>query len=495
MTRATSHVAPHRWADALAGRLDARELETMESHAASCATCTKARSRVERASQSFPALRAQSAPDLGWDSVRARVHWSVSSETRAKRAKQRTGRSRWLPAIAMGAFAAGAAVLAVSTGPLVPADAPRVGRVEAPVHHEPAPPAPLAPLAPLRALVVREVGDQTMINGLVRREIFEHALGAGAVIATGKSTLDVQFGSDSALALGPTSKLRLTRFDSETIELALGEGTVDVVVSKRAANQRFLVVAGSRTIEVRGTQFRVTRDETRTHVACAHGTVVVRDASGEVVVDGDHALELAATAAISGARVETLSPDERGALTLATPHTLPVWTTPGQLVQTSSALEIATPANREVRVDGLEVGQGPLRVRVMPGRHTVETADAAGRFHRAGWVDASAGKAARLEVPPDAVAATGGAATRRKQLRAGIDHAALASCTRAMAKAGVAGAFVKIEIAVDETGAVGFLNVIDTDLPSTTSSCVRDVLVNVSFKAGPAATFRDTLEL
>jgi hypothetical protein len=174
---------------------------------------------------------------------------------------------------------------------------------------------------------------------------------------------------------------------------------------------------------------------------------------------------------------------------------LPVWTTPGQLVQTSAALEVATQGNRDVRVDGLEVGQGPLRVRVMPGRHTVETADTAGRFHRAGWVDASAGKAARIEVLPEVAAPTGGAATRKKQLHAGIDRAALASCTRAMAKAGVSGAVVKIEIAVDETGAVGFLNVIDTDLPSTTSSCVRDVLANVSFKAGPAATFRDTLDL
>jgi hypothetical protein len=489
MTRATRHVAPHRWADALAGRVDARERETMETHAATCATCAKARSRVERASQSFPALRTQSAPDLGWDSVRARVHWSVSTEARAKRAKQRIGRSRWLPAITVGAIATGAAVFVVTTEPSAPSSAPRVRSVEAPVLPEAPPPAPLG------ALVVREVGDQTMINGLVRREIFEQALGAGAVIATGKSTLDVQFDAESALALGPVSKLRLARFDSATIELALDEGTVDVVVSKRAANQRFLVVAGSRTIEVRGTQFRVTRDETRTHVACAHGTVVVRDTSGEVVVDGDHAVELATTAAISGARVDSLSPAERGALALATPHTLPIWTTPDQLVQTSAALEVATPANREVRVDGLEVGQGPLRVRVMPGRHTVETADATGRFHRAGWVDASAGKAARIEVPPDTTAPTGGAATRRKQLHAGIDRAALASCTRAMVKAGLAGAFVKIEIAVDETGAVGFLNVIDTDLPSTTSSCVRDVLVNVSFEAGPAATFRDTLDL
>lgn len=490
-----SHVAPHRWADALAGRVDAREIKAMESHAETCATCAKARTRVERASQSFPALRAQSAPELGWDSVRARVHWSVSTE---KRGKERSGRSRWLPAFGLGALgllATGAAVLALTTGRLMPGAMPDPARVvvrDTPVE---LPPVPAFEPTPLGALVVREVGDHTMINGLVRREIFEHVLGAGSVIATGKSTLDLQFDADSALALGPISKLTLTRFDTERIELRLDEGTVDVVVSKRASGQRFLVVAGGRTIEVRGTQFRVTRDEARTYVACAHGTVVVADAGDELVVDGDHAVDLPTASPVAAAHVDPLTASDRRALSLATPRTLPVWTTPTQLVQTSSALEVATPGNRDVRVDGVEVGQGPLRVRVMPGRHTVETADPAGRFHRAGWVDATAGKAARLEVQPEVAAPTGGSATRRKQLHAGIDRAGLASCTRAMAKAGLTGAFVRIEISIDETGAVGFLNIIDTDLPSTTSSCVRDVLVNVSFKAGPAATFRDKLDL
>jgi hypothetical protein len=484
----SAHVAPHRWADVLAGRVDAREVKSMETHAVSCTRCATARSRVERASQSFPALRAQSAPDLGWDSVRARVHWSVSTE---KHAKDRARAPRLVSALAgvgmVVAALAGAAGLAVVSAP-----ADIVVRRDVPVE---LPAVPAFTPIPLGALVVREVGEQTMINGLVRHEIFEEVLGAGAVIATGKSTLDVQFDTDGALALGPTSKLRLTRFDSERIEIALDEGTVDVVVSKRGPGQRFIVAAGDRTVEVRGTQFRVTRDGATMHVACAHGIVAVRDASGEIVVEGDRAVDLAAASAITTARVEPLSAAERTALALATPRTLPVWTTPGQLVQTSAALEVATPGSRDVRVDGVEVGQGPLRVRVMPGRHTVETADAAGRFHRAGWIDASAGKAARLEVQPEVAASTGGAATRRKQLHAGIDRAALASCTRAMAKAGVTGAFVKIEISVDETGAVGFLNVIDTDLPSTTSSCVRQVLVNVGFKAGPAATFRETLDL
>jgi hypothetical protein len=489
-----SHVAPHRWADAIAGRLDANEVKAMETHAATCERCSKARTRVERASQSFPALRARSAPELGWDGVRARVHWSVSSE---KRAKERGERPRWIPVAlgVLGLVATGAAVFALTTGHLMPSTMPDPARVTN--HENPIalPPVPAFNPKPLGAIVVREVGDQTMINGLVRHEIFEEVLAAGAVIATGNSTLDVQFDEESSFALGPISKLHVTRLDSESITLTLDEGTIDVVVSKRAANQRFIVVAGDRTVEVRGTQFRVKRDAAATHVACTHGTIVVRDGTGEVIITGDQAIELAAAATIATARVSTLTIPERDALVLATPRTLPVWTTPVQLAQTSSALEVTMPGRRDVRVDGVEVGQGPLRVRVMPGRHSVETADPAGRYRRAGWVDASAGKAARLDVQPEVAVPADGIATRRKQLRAGIDRAALARCTRAMNKAGVSGAFVQIEISIDPTGAVGFLNVLDTDLPSTTSSCVRAVLANVPFKSGPAATFRDKLEL
>ncbi len=480
------HVPPHRWADAFAGKLSEREVAEMDAHAASCKQCVRTRSRIDRTSQSFPALRAQSSPDLGWDGIRARIHWSVSSE---KRARGRSRTRRLVPWLAAGTLAAGAAAVVLSSGP---------ARTSAPAVHQDAVALveqKRVPPTPLGALVVRELGDQTMINGLVRRELFEHVLGAGSVIATGNSTLDVQFDAHGALALGPQSKLTLTRFDSERIELALAEGTVDVVVSKRAADQRFVVVAGEQTIEVRGTQFRVSRGETATRVACAHGRVVVRDASGEVDVGGEQVVSIPAGTPVTAARADALPPAEREVLVAATPRTLPIWTTPAQLVQTSSPLEVASAEPRDVRIDGLEVGQGPLRMRVMPGRHSVETADKAGRFKRAGWVDASAGKAARLEVQAEVAAPSGGVAARRKELRSGIDQKRIASCTRALARAGVSGGFVQVELSVDETGAVGFLNVIDTDLTSTMASCVRDVLADVRFAAGMTATFREKLEL
>ena len=48
---------------------------------------------------------------------------------------------------------------------------------------------------------------------------------------------------------------------------------------------------------------------------------------------------------------------------------------------------------------------------------------------------------------------------------------------------------------MDPTGAIGFLNVIDTDLPSTTAACVREVLADVAFGKGPAATWRERIDL
>lgn len=464
------HVRPEKWADAFAGRLDERVVSEMERHADDCASCAKARDRVQTASASFPALREQSAPDLPWDTIRARVHWSVSKERRDKLRKP--SRTPWLVA---GALAAGGVAFYVAREPV---SSPKP--TPAPIAHHAEPPHVAAPVVG----VVSRLAGQVMIDGVRRDDAFERTLAAGTVLATGEGQVDVQFGADSAFALGPKSTLELRHFDADLIELAV-QGTVDITVAPRAPHQRFIVVSGDSTVEVRGTQFRVHNDGKSIDVACRHGRVVVRDPRGET--------EVATARKLTSGTVAALSVAELDELAAATPATLPVWTDAKSLVQTSSALEIATVGKRAVRVDGVELGDAPLRVRVMPGRHTVETADSAGRFRRSGWVDVSADKAARLVVQAEA-APTGGTAERRRQLHAGIDHDRLAQCTRAITKAGLT-AYVNIELSVDATGAVEFLNIIDTDLASNTSSCVREVLADVRFRPGAAATFRDKIDL
>ncbi|MGE0401423.1 MAG: FecR domain-containing protein [Kofleriaceae bacterium] len=499
---ASGHIKPTRWADMFAGRVDDTERAQMEAHAKQCKACKRSRDRVGRASDSFTAIREQPAPELPWDGVRARVHWSVSKERRDQEAgRQVPPRGRLL------AWTAAAFVAAVAIGAGVYAMLPEEEPAEAPIAATPPPAhpiaqhAPAARPAPLAGLVSRIAGQTSdvLIDGVRPTDLFARRIVAGTVIATGDGRIDVQFGDASAFALGPRSTLELRRFDAEMIELRV-DGTLDVEVAPRASDQRFVVVAGAHTVEVRGTQFQVRRDDAHTKVACRHGLVAVRDATAQVEVGAARQIAIASGEAVSADRVVPLTVEELAQLADATPLRVPAWTDVDTLLPSSAPLEIATVGRREVRVDGIELGTGPMIVRVMPGRHTVEATDHAGRYRRAGWVDVAAPKAnskpARLEVAvAEPAPSTSGVAQRRRQLAAGIDQRKLSRCTRSIAKAGLTDTFVQVEIAVDATGAVGFLNVIDTDLPTTTAACVREVLAEVSFGKGPGATWRERIDL
>jgi len=462
----------------------------MERHAKRCTACARVRRRVTRASDSFASIRGQLAPEVSWDEIRAKVHWSVSTERRAALRKRRPAYG-WIAA----ATAAGVAA-ALVTGRIA---TPAVTRQPVAVRSEPAAPPARAP-APLVGLVSRAAGD-VMVDGVRPADLFARALRQGSSLATGDGRVDVQFGPDSAFALEPMSTLALRRFDARTIELAI-DGTVDITVAPRADGQRFLVDAGERVIEVRGTRFRVSHDARATSVACLHGLVTVSDLSdqtgktgttGKIEVGAARRLSVAAGHPVSAEHTVALSAEDSAAFTQA-PLALPLWD-PVALQHSSAPLEIATAGRRGVRVDGVELGTAPLRVRVMPGRHGVEATDNAGRFRRAGWVDVAAGPTgARLAIPAEPPP-TGGISERRRQLRAGIDRPRLDRCVRSIAKAGLTGTYVQIEIAVDAQGAVSFLNVLDTDLPSATASCVREVLADVRFGRGAAATWRERVDL
>ena len=478
-----SHVAPHKWADAWRGKLGESEVAAMDRHAEKCPRCAKARDRITRTSSlTFPAIKNQPAPEVAWDSVRARVHWAVSSERRASRAKAGAPQ-RPVAMLLAGAFAVVGVALGLATGVVSPLE--RDAHPTAVAHNAPAP-APIS-ATPLAGLVSR-VSGEVMIDGVRRADLFEHSLGPGDVIATADGRIDVQFGDHSAFSLGPRSKLELRRFDGNEIRLVV-DGTVDVEVAARAPGQRFLVEAGARTVEVRGTQFRVVHEGSDMRVACRHGLVAVQDVGGEALVPAEKKLE--------GGKVIGLSGDELAQLVAATPVTTPLWI--DDLANRSSVLEIAGAAHGDVRVDGVELGQAPLRVRVMPGRHTVETAGPSGRFRRAGWVDALAAQPARLEVASEITApapAPASTAARRKELATGVaaNRARLSRCTRAAAKSGISDLSVQIEISVDASGAVRFLNV-DSDLTAMTQACIHDALTQIQFGRGTAATWHEKIDL
>jgi hypothetical protein len=494
----SKHVPPHRWADVMAGEVASAERAEMEAHAATCKRCDRMRVRVQRVSDTFPVLRQAPPPELGWDGVRARIHWTISKAKRDTESHPKVARRPWLPVLLAGsAIAAGAGIYAVTRAP-----SPVVAVVAPPTH---APEVAAHPAA-LTALVSRLAGD-VMIDGVRSSSdgaAFTKPLGAGSVLATGDGRIDVQFGEASAFALGPRSTLELRSFDANTIALVV-DGSVDLEVAPRANQQRFFVIAGDRTIEVRGTRFAVKHDAGGTLVSCQHGLVAVRDAAGQ---NRDHELEVGtarkafvpAQRAVTEAHAVPLTADELARLVTATPWSTPGWN--ADLATRTAPLAITTAApHRTVRVDGVELGAAPFAMRVAPGRHTVEAADAAGRFRRAGWVDVALGtRTSQFEAPPIEEAplpASPAAAisARKHQLAIGLDRARLQQCTRRLAKSGLTDTFVQIEITVDAGGAVNVLNIIDTDLPADTASCVHDALAETKFPAGVAATWREKLTL
>jgi hypothetical protein len=313
------------------------------------------------------------------------------------------------------------------------------------------------------------------------------------VIATGAGRVDVQFGPSSAFHLAPHSRLELVRFDERTVELAI-DGTIDITLAPRSAQQTFVVRAGARTVEVRGTQFRVVHAKQATSVAVRHGLVAVRDARGQLEVGAAKRVELPAGRELAQQHVVAMSTDEVTELADATPIVMPVW----DANAATSTLELGTGSRRHVRLDGVEIGEAPMRVRTMPGRHTVEVADAQGRYRRAGWVDV-AKQPARFEIQPEAEprpVPSPGSDERKRQFRAGIDRGKLAACTRVAAKQGlVVGAYVQIQIGVTAQGAVSFLNLVETDLSRKLADCIEGVLKEVQFKPGVAATWTERIDL
>src|SRR5438309_1472833 len=104
----SAHIAPQRWADTKLGEAERR---AMDQHADTCTQCAKARERITGATSTFATLRAQTAPELAWDAIRAKIHWSVSSERRTQ--SRNAGRGAFL---AWAAVAAGTVALGLGTG-------------------------------------------------------------------------------------------------------------------------------------------------------------------------------------------------------------------------------------------------------------------------------------------------------------------------------------------------------------------------------------------
>jgi ferric-dicitrate binding protein FerR (iron transport regulator) len=536
------HVAPERWAEAAAGKLSPSKLERALAHAERCERCRLAQHRVLAARAAMTEMASAATPELPWDSIRAKIRWELSPAGTASssfpaltpapgalesqrpatsppaRAAAKTAGKPWRQRPAFGQLGwgvAGAALLA-SAGVVTmtalwsgdSSDATDAGTpaqlagARAPATPPPAPSAieaaatakPSATVAagqPLLGLVTRARGA-VQIDGEATG-LFERTIAAGAVLASGAGWMDVQLGEGSALAIGPRSSLRIERLDTAAIELSI-DGVVDLEVAPRAAGQRFFVRAGAQLIEVHGTQFRVDHRADQTRVSCRHGLVTVREGARAIAVGPGQ-----------GALVHTgqpmpppspLSADELTELTLGTPYQVP-WDDASAVARTTARLELSAPATRRLRLDGIELGAGSVEVRVVRGRHLVETSEEGSAFHRAGWAVVGAkSQAVRFDVSAEeSIRPPSGSYQRLRELRARVSTAELKRCVRPLLKQGMSGSFVRIELGVERDGTIGYLNILDTDLPVGLAECVRAVIADVRFVAGPAATVIEKLEL
>ena len=529
---AARHVAPERLIEVDAGRASPRETARVDRHVAACARCAAARERLARARDAMTDIAAQQPPELGWDHIGARVYWSTSSARH--RALREAERPWWRRPAVLVVASVGLAAATTAALALWPADQ-RPGVSDA--ADRAAPPRPQAPKVVagsatdrarsiLRGVVtfasgqVALDGTEPRTDGAELGAVLSSEVEMGARLRTGEGRLVIQFGQASGFALGPHSSVTVGSFDDRAVELVVYEGAVEVELSHRRADQTFVVVAGHHRVSVVGTAFQVAHRAGQVDVECARGRVMVSDGASEVPVSAGEQLKVLEEAVLARALRQTVDPRRLAALerSLARPL-LPAWTASPALLDTSSTVELAAPAGRAVRVDGVEVGVGTFALRVMSGRHHLQVSNGAGGFGHGAWIDAEPrarhraragldGVVRLLRSGTDGIAAGGrsleamragepAAAARARRLRRRQLTAALGGSARARQcmvplekRDLVSGSNVLFDIGFNADGSQGHLNVIRSNVPPDVERCLRAVVDEVQLPDGPAATVR-----
>lgn len=397
----SKHVAPERWADLAAGRVSDAERAALEAHAAACEPCRGARGRVEQARRAMDAIADGPVPALNWETLGARIHWSVSSDLR-RREREQEGRAGWtrrlfplsLGGAVVAAAAAGVWYLVLRTEPTAPK--PELVHRD-PVQEvikddlKPAPePAPAA--APLEGVVILAQG-KVAVDGAPAS--LDAPLRAGSrIVAEDDGRIAVQFGDRSGFVVEPGTTVELVAFDAEAVELRVA-GAITCEVTKRDPGQRFAVVAGGRRVEVRGTVFRVAQRGDELDVTVTRGRVAVIEADAEVEVPAGQRLALPVAARLAGRAPRAFTPAEEKQLAdrMRVPM-LPAWQDPAAARAGSSIVSIAAAGGVRVSLDGVALGAGSVVVRTAPGRHLVEVGG------RKKWVEVGAGARADAAVAP-----------------------------------------------------------------------------------------------
>lgn len=492
------HVAPHRLADAAAGRLNQRQLDRVQRHLQRCAACNASHERIVAARQTFGGIRDTEPPSLHWEHIGARIYWVTSSEKRAASRSQQMKRALprrfWAGLAGVSVVAAAVVLLLWGTGPTpktpyevaLPA-APTVTTITSERATRPPPKLPAPARISAIAGVVTFASGEVQLDGVPLG--FDVPLRAGHTLRTKRGSVAVQFDASSGFLVGPESTVTLRSFDSRTVELVV-VGSVSVNMTRRTGSQYFAVIAGNRRVEVRGTAFRVDFRGGRLGVACVRGHVIVTDTRDNVDVRAGQMLAVAKGDLLAGLSAATL----QGPRLVSTRKQvefamLPAWADANAMLATSATLRVQADPGQIVKVDGMERGRGAFALRVMSGRHHVESAAGKGQ-----WVELAAGKGGSARVVDDGANdrrnARAARALRHNQLQRALHgNERLRGCLRPLIKQGMdKGAFIVFDLGITRNGTIGHLNIINSNVPEQIRACMREIVDYVKFPRGPAAT-------
>lgn len=495
-----SHLPATRLAALAAGSLNDTRRAKAEAHVEACAQCRAALTRIEAGRVGMAAIKDSEAPELGWESIAARIYWSTSSEQRAR--SRRAARAWRRPAFTVAALASLAALSLWRFGESEGADDSQVSAASPEL-------TPVAASPAISEVATRLAGMITFAQGDVRVDDkalhFDDRVATGTRLQAGEGGLVVQFGDKSAFHLSANSSLELRRFDSERIELVL-VGSVDVDLTERPPGQEFVVIAGGNQVVVRGTAFRVAYQDQALDVSCTRGKVVVTNGVTMVPVPAGQALRVWKDAwREASLRARPIDPEALQALDDAMyMPMLPAWSERKLLVDATTILEVSASEQQRVAVDGIAVAEGSFYLRTMRGRHQVALVDDEGELHEAEWVDGSAGVRASLNLvarsEPSAEKPRRTSA-RDAQIRSGQMLLALdkskrtTRCLSSLAKQGLmAGSFAEFEIGVTADGIQEYLNLADSNLSSVVVKCLRRAIDVETLPRGPATAFSFRLD-
>jgi hypothetical protein len=306
----------------------------------------------------------------------------------------------------------------------------------------------------------------------------------GATLRTSVGRVAVQFGDRSGFVVEENTTLELSRLDDSAVELRILSGAVAVDLTRRRSDQRFAVLAGDRSVEVRGTAFRVALADEALDVMVARGLVAVIEDADAVEVAAGGRLAIPKGGSLADHLPRRLSDREAKELARAVRAPfVPAWTGAPEVRAATAVLRVAAGPRARVRVDDVEVGVGTLSLRTVAGRHLVE----AGAVSR--WVELDAGVVAMTELVDP-----------RSERPAQVDQQvqvhekAIAGCAQRARKQDplFEGQVVEVDVQIGADGSVVSVNSGNSEI----ENCVAEIARNTfSFPRGSRGTVRKRINV